>query len=175
MLEDPAELDVPVGPTGVLVGSALRDDPSVVPEVHRDDLVMLPLTDPERATRIVMNTSDFYTRQLVIRAAATGERVAIYSDDPARWESVSQANVAVVGDGRGPEFVPTIVVNDRRGAQARVALAATVITLADGDPGEAAPDLQFDQTSGSTVRITTPARVIDVAIVAFRQEQAWTG
>ena len=50
-----------------------------------------------------------------------------------------------------------------------------MITLVDGDPGDAAPDLRFDQTSGSTVRITTPARVIDVAIVAFRQEQTWTG
>jgi type VII secretion protein EccE len=174
-LDDPAELDLPVGPTGVLVGAALHDDPAAVPEVHRDDLVMLPLTDPERATRIVMHTSDFYTRQLVIRAAATGERVAIYSDDPQRWESVSQANIAVVSAGRGPEFVPTIVVNDRQAAPPAGGLAATVITLVDGDPEDAAPDLRFDQTSGSTVRITTPTRVIDVAIVAFRQEQAWTG
>jgi type VII secretion protein EccE len=175
VLDDPAALDLPVGPTGVLVGSALHDDLTAVPEVHVDDLVMLPLTDPERATRIVMHTSDFYTRQLVIRAAATGERVAIYSDDPARWESVSQPNVAVVHGGRGPEFVPTIMVNDRRAAPPAGGLAATVITLVDGDPGDAAPDLRFDQTSGSTVRITTPARVIDVAIVAFRQEQTWTG
>jgi hypothetical protein len=67
------------------------------------------------------------------------------------------------------------MVNDRRAAPPAGGLAATVITLVDGDPGDAAPDLRFDQTSGSTVRITTPARVIDVAIVAFRQEQTWTG
>ena len=174
-LEDPADLDLPVGPTGVLVGTALHDDPAAVPAVHRDDLVMLPLTDPERATRIVMHTSDFYTRQLVIRAAATGERVAIYSDDPQRWESVSQANIAVLSAGRGPEFVPTIVVNDRQAAPPAGGLAATVITLVDGDPEDAAPDIRFDQTSGSTVRITTATRVLDVGIVAFRQEQTWTG
>jgi len=31
------------------------------------------------------------------------------------------------------------------------------------------------QTSESTVQIHTPAQRLDVAIVAFRQEQAWMG
>jgi hypothetical protein len=37
------------------------------------------------------------------------------------------------------------------------------------------PDIRFVQTSQSTVRITSGAYDLDVAIVAFRQEQAWTG
>ena len=39
------ELQVPVGPTGILVGAALRDDKSACPPIQRDDLVMWPLTD----------------------------------------------------------------------------------------------------------------------------------
>ena len=101
------ELQIPVGPTGILVGAALRDDKSVCPPIQRDDLVMWPLTDPQQPTRIVMDTSDFYVRQLLIRAAAAGERIAIYSRDPRRWYSVSQPNIAVVEARRPAEFVPT--------------------------------------------------------------------
>ena len=39
-LGDPAELRIPIGPTGILVGAALYDDTDVDPPVHRDDLVM---------------------------------------------------------------------------------------------------------------------------------------
>ena len=60
----------------------------------------------------VMDTSEFYVRQLLIRAAAAGERIAVYSYDPRRWDSVSQPNIAVVERGRPAEFVPTIIVND---------------------------------------------------------------
>ncbi len=79
---------------------------------------MLALTDPQRPTRITMDTSDFYVRQLLIRAAATGERVAIFSPNPRRWYSVSQPSIAVVEPGRRPEFVPTIIVNDHPTAAA---------------------------------------------------------
>jgi hypothetical protein len=44
------------GATGILVGAALKDDPDADPPIQRDDMVMLALTDPDRATRISMNT-----------------------------------------------------------------------------------------------------------------------
>jgi hypothetical protein len=128
-LNDPAELRIPIGPTGVLVGAALRDAPDARPPQQRDDLVMWSLTDPQQATRIVMDTSDHYVRQLLVRAVAVGESVAIYSEHPQRWESLTQPNIAVV-DRRGvPDFVPTIVVNDRPTAPPSAGLSATVITL----------------------------------------------
>jgi ESX secretion system protein EccE len=73
---------IPIGSTGILVGAALRDDPRAVPGIQRDDMIMWALTDPQRATRVVMDTSDFYVRQLLVRAAAVGERLAIYSTSP---------------------------------------------------------------------------------------------
>ena len=94
----PPSCEIPIGPTGILVGAALCDDDrSADPEIHRDDLIMWALTDPQRATRIVMDTSEFYVRQLLIRAAAVGERIAIYSNQPRRWLPLSQPNIAVVG------------------------------------------------------------------------------
>jgi type VII secretion protein EccE len=174
-LDDPAGLQIPIGSTGILVGAALHDDRYADLEIQRDDLVMWALTDPQRATRIVMDTSEFYVRQLLIRAAAVGERIAIYSHEPSRWARLSAPNIAVVDRRRPPEFVPTIIVSDRPTTPPSAGLSSTVITLGGADGAGPAPDLSFEQTSDSTVRITTAALSLDVAIVAFRQEQAWTG
>ena len=171
----PDVLQIPIGPTGILVGAALRDDKSGNPEVQRDDLVMWALTDPQRPTRIVMDTSDFYVRQLLIRAAAAGERIAIYSYDPRRWYSVSQPNIAVIEPRRPAEFVPTIIVNDRPQIAPSAGLSSTVITLGPSPADAAAPDIRFEQLSQTTVRISTERRTLEVAMVVFRQEQTWTG
>jgi hypothetical protein len=174
-LGDPTQLQIPIGPTGILVGSALRDDTSVRPPVQRDDLVMWALTDPQQPTRITMDTSDFYVRQLLIRAAAAGERIAIYSREPQRWYSVSQPNIAVVEPGRSAEFVPTIIVNDRPQVAPSAGLSSTVITLGASRSEAGMPDIRFEQNSESTVRITAGRRSLDVAMVVFLQEQTWTG
>ena len=173
-LGDPDELVIPIGPTGILVGAALRDDPNAPVTIQRDDMIMWALTDPQRATRVVMDTSDFYVRQLLLRAAAVGERIAIFSNSPQRWAALSQPNIAIVERRRAPEFVPTIIVNDRPVALPSAGLSSTVVALGRADHGPA-PDIRFVQTSRSTVRITSGAYDLEVAIVAFRQEQAWTG
>lgn len=169
----PEDLEIAVGATGVLVGAALVDNKNGSPEIRRDDLVMLALTDPQRPTRISMDTSEFYVRQQLIRAAAAGERIAIYSADPSRWYSVSQPNIAVAEPGRRVEFVPTIIVNDHAPAAPPVGLSSTVITL--GRVTDSAPDIVFQQNSPTTVRIRAGGRQLDVSIVEFRQEQTWTG
>lgn len=173
--ELPQNLEIAVGSTGILIGAALRDDPSATPEIQRDDLVMWALTDPQRPTRIVMDTSDFYVRQLLIRAAAAGERIAIYARDPRRWQSVSQPSIAVVEPHRRAEFVPTIIVNDHAPIAPPAGLASTVITV--GRVGDSTPDLLFQQTSPTTVRVHTPNRgtPLDISIVQFRAEETWTG
>jgi hypothetical protein len=121
-----------------------------------------------------MDTSDFYIRQLLVRAAAVGERIAIYTSQPRRWEALSQPMIAVMDRGRAPDFVPTIIVNDRASTPPSAGLAATVITLGRAERGPA-PDLRFVQTSPSSVRVSTVLWNLDLAIVAFRQEQGWTG
>jgi type VII secretion protein EccE len=170
----PEMLTIPIGPTGILVGAALRDDRHTRPVLQRDDMIMWSLTDPQRSTRVVMDTSDFYVRQLLVRAAAVGERIAIYSNEPQRWLALSQPNIAVVERRRALEFVPSIIVNDRPTTPPSAGLSSTVITLGRAEAGPA-PDIRFVQTSRSTVRITSGSYDLEVAIVAFRQEQAWTG
>jgi type VII secretion protein EccE len=175
VLDKPGDLEIPIGSTGVLVGAAVRDDPTARPRIHRDDLVMWPITDPQRATRITMDTSEFYVRQLLIRAAATGERIAIYSHDPGRWAQLAQPNIAVVHPNRPAEFVPTIIVNDHPISAPSTGLSSTVITLGKVDRRGPEPDVWFEQTSRSTVQIVAGDQVVEVAIVVFRQEQAFTG
>jgi len=174
-LGEAGALEIPIGSTGILVGAALRDDRRSDPPVQRDDLVMLSLTDPQQATRIVMDTSEYYVRQLLIRAAAVGERIAIYSSQPNRWARLAQPNIAVVDRRRPAEFVPSITVNDRPLVAPPTGLSATVITLGRGQPGGQQPDIHFQQISRETVRISTAHDTIEVAIVAFNQEQAWLG
>jgi type VII secretion protein EccE len=173
-LGDPAGLVIPIGATGILVGAALRDDARATPAIQRDDMIMWALTDPQRATRVVMDTSDFYVRQLLVRAAAVGERIAIYSNQPHRWMALAQPNIAVIERRGALDFVPTIIVNDQSAMPPSAGLSSTVITLGGADRGPA-PDIRFVQTSRSTVRITSGCYDLDVGIVAFRQEQAWTG
>jgi len=109
-----------------------------------------------------------------VRAVAVGERVAIYSDHPERWLSLVQHNIAVVEGHRAPDFVPSIVINDRPTAPPSTGLSATVITLGRTTPRTGAgPALRA--VLESAVRVSSRNRTLDLAIVAFRQEQAWTG
>ena len=86
---------------------------------------------------------------------------------------LAQLNIAVIDRRRALDFVPTIIVNDQPAMPPSAGLSSTVITLgADRGP---APDIRFVQTSRSTVRITSGSYDLEAGIVAFRQEQAWTG
>jgi hypothetical protein len=159
----PDELEIPVGSSGVLVGTTLRGD-----------LLLMALTDPDQSTRISMRTSMAYTRQLLVRAAAVGERIAIYTDDPARWRTLEQPLIAVVDRRHPPEFVPSIIVSDRAIGPPPAGLASTVVSLGDVE-ADAAPDISFLQTSPSMVQISTAAFSADVHIATFKAEQPFLG
>ncbi len=168
-------VSVSIGSTGILVGTALYDDPTAAPPVRCDDLVMLALTDPVRATRIHMAVSDLYVRQLLLRAAAVGERIAIHTDRPRHWQGLAQVNIAVVSGPRSrASFVPSIVVDDALAVAPNPGLASTVISLDAGDAADA--DITFTSMPHTdAVRIGVGGMHIDVGIVEFRQEQAWLG
>ena len=133
---DAAPLDLPVGSSGVLVGTT-----------QRGDLLLLSLTDPDQATRIALHTGMPYACQLLVRAAAIGERIAIYTDQPARWRQLEQPLIAVVDRRHPPEFVPSIIVSDRAGGPPPAGLASTVITIGDAERNAPTPDLSFTQIS----------------------------
>ncbi len=161
---DASPLELPVGSSGVLVGTT-----------QRGDLLLLSLTDPDQATRVAMHTGMPYACQLLVRAAAVGERIAVYTDTPARWRQLEQPLIAVVDRRHPPEFVPTIIVSDRAGGPPPAGLASTVVTIGDAEPNAPRPDLSFTQISPSTVRITTSAFATDVQIATFKAEQPFLG
>jgi len=163
-LGDPAQLQLPVGPCGVLIGAATGTGGGC----RRDDFVTLPLTDPADTTRIAMNTDPGYVRALLMRAAAVGERVSIHTATPHTWTGLADPNIAVAAPGC--PFVPTIIVNDHALTTPAHGLAATLITLGD----DAGADIRFTQ-DGDTVRLHTPTGVVDVAVITFLREEGWTG
>ncbi len=161
---DTTQLDLPVGSSGVLVGTT-----------QRGDLLLMSLTDPDQATRIALHTGMPYACQLLVRAAAVGERIAIYTDQPNRWRQLEQPLIAVVDRRHPPEFVPSIIVSDRAAGPPPAGLASTVITIGDAERNAPTPDLSFTQMSASTVRITTGAFTTDVQIATFKAEQPFLG
>ena len=171
---DPGELAIPIGPTGVLVGAALRDDSHAPIPIQRDDMIMWALTDPQRATRVVMDTSDFYVRQLLLRAAAVGERIAIYSNSPQRWmrcRSPTSPWSSAAGHRSSCRRSSSTTARSprrRRACPRRWLRWARPIAARTRHPVRAElPHDGADHLGGSYD--------LDVAIVAFRQEQAWTG
>jgi type VII secretion protein EccE len=161
---DVGPLDLAVGSSGVLVGTT-----------QRGDLLLLSLTDPDQATRISVHTGMSYACQLLVRAAAVGERIAIYTDQPARWRQLEQPLIAVVDRRHPTEFVPSIIVSDRADGPPPAGLASTVITLGDTEDNAPTPDMSFTQISASTVRIATSAFTTDVHIATFKAEQPFLG
>ena len=161
---DASPLELPVGSSGVLVGTT-----------QRGDLLLLSLTDPDQATRVALHTGMPYACQLLVRAAAVGERIAIYTDKPARWRQLEQPLIAVVDRRHPPEFVPSIIVSDRAGGPPPAGLASTVVTIGDAERNAPTPDLSFTQISASTVRIATSAFTTDVQIATFKAEQPFLG
>lgn len=173
-LEPGDDLAVAIGSTGLLVGAASIDLPDNTPPVLRGDWVMLPIVDPQRVTQVAMDTSDFYARQQLLRAAALGERIVVYSANPRRWAGLSQPNITITHPRGTSQFVPTIIVNDRLGGLAPAGSARTVITLGRINPHQYT-DIQFMQISQGQVQITTESEQFEIDIVAFKQEQAWAG
>lgn len=161
---DASPLELPVGSSGVLIGTT-----------QRGDLLLLSLTDPDQATRIALHTGMPYACQLLVRAAAVGERIAIYTDKAARWRQLEQPLIAVVDRRHPPEFVPSIIVSDRAGGPPPAGLASTVITIGEAERNAPTPDLSFTQISPSTVRVATSAFTTDVQIATFKAEQPFLG
>ena len=79
-------------------------------------MVLMPLSDPAHPTRIAINAeSDVVVRQLIRRAAAAGEMVAVY-DQTGRWEMTSASSRiwATRNMAAQPPRPPTMVVHNGR-------------------------------------------------------------
>jgi type VII secretion protein EccE len=171
-LERADTLRIPIGPAGILAGTI--DDP----DQRRP--VLLPLTDPEHNTRIRVNNLDpdsVYLRQLLIRAAAVGHPITVYTDRPQRWAGLVDPSIEILQSPTAtPTTPPTIVVKDRADGQPRTS-APTIVSLPTDSsyPKGLKPDIEFIQIAADEVRISTASFDTALTIASFPDEQPYLG
>lgn len=153
------ELDevVGVGPSGVLVGGV------------RDGMVLMPLSDPAQPTRIAVNASDLVVRQLIRRATASGELVAVY-DHQGRWTmSAGSSRIWTTGNPSAqPTRPPTMVVHHGRTNPYPGAPISVAVGVRNGYD----PDIRIDQR-GRMLHLSTKRFGVDLETVTFPAEQAY--
>lgn len=156
----PAGLPVAVGPSGVLLG-----------KVGAGNRLLLPVDDPAEFSRVHLAATDPLTRRIIVRLAASGERVTVHSADPQRWASVRMPDV-VVTEGNRPAAGTTISVLDD--AVSPAPRPNTVITLAAvGAPARGPVDVSLIQTGPATLAATAAGRSYRVEMELFRAENRY--
>ena len=154
-----ARIAIPIGPSGVLLGRSADGC-----------RVMLPLVDPREPGRIHIDADDAITKRLLIRAAATGERVTVHSADPARWESLRMPNLEVTRRPR-PAAGTTISVQD--GTVTAAPRPDTVIVVGAVGPSDLDLRVSIEQTGPAMIRVRTPDYESEIEVDLFRVEKRY--
>lgn len=155
-----AGLVVPVGPSGVLLG-----------KVGAGNRLLLPLDDPGDFSRVRIAAADALTKRIIVRLAASGERVTVHSQDPERWASVRMPDV-VVTNGTRPAGGTTVSVVD--GALFPAPRPNTVISVGEpGVPPRGAADVLMVQTGPAVLEVTSAGRCHQVEMELFRAENRY--
>lgn len=167
VLDDVGGFTMPIGSAGVLIGTVIYQG--------RRQPVLLPLTDAEHDTRVVMNTGISYARQELLRAAAVGHPVSVYTDTPQRWAGLDDPSIEILeSPSATPTLTPHIVVKDRRDGAPQIT-APTIISMPSDSsyPKGLAPDISFTQLDDNWVAVHTAAGQTKVAIATFPDEQPY--
>ena len=156
-----ADLDtaIAIGSSGVMLGKV------------DDALMLMPLRDPAGPTRIVIDSDDdLAVRQLIRRASASGEIVAVY-DSRRRWAmAAASSRIWNTADLRAqPPRPPTLVVHN--GSSSPYQGAAVSVSVGAG-PRSIEPDIRITQRNGR-IRIETERFTARLDAVAFRNEQTF--
>ncbi|MFA4085232.1 type VII secretion protein EccE [Mycobacteroides salmoniphilum] len=165
-------LIVPVGAAGILVGTIdLRDGTLPKP-------VLVPFTDPFQDTRILVKADISYVRQLLIRNAAVGEQIAVYTDDLRRWDGLVDPLIEILDNPHAtPKHPPTILVKDHSQGKKVVTSASTIMSLPTDTsyPTGLKPDIEFTALDAHHVQVIAGERQWIVAIATFPDERPYLG
>lgn len=156
----PAALTMPVGASGVLLG-----------KIGAGDRLMLPLGDPGEFTRIHIAAEDHLAKRIIIRLAASGERITLHSRNIHRWLSVRPADIALTDRAR-PAPGTTVSVVD--GTISPAPRPQTLITL--GSPGETTRghlDILITQSGPADLEVAVGERSYHVEMELFRAENRY--
>lgn len=150
---------IAIGPSGVMLGKV------------DDGLILMPLRDPAGPTRVVLDSDDDTSvRQLIRRAAASGEVVAVY-DSAQRWAmAATSPRIWNTSDLRAqPPRPPTLVIHN--GSSSPYPGVATSVSIGTG-PRTTEPDIQITQRDGR-ITLATQHFTAHIAAVTFRNEQTF--
>ena len=131
----------------------------------------MPLRDPAGPTRIVIDSDDdLAVRQLIRRASASGEFVAVY-DPRRRWAmGADSSRIWNTMDLRAqPPRPPTVVVHN--GSINPYPGAVVSVSVGNG-PRSVQPDIHITQRNGR-IRIDTERFTARLDAVMFRNEQTF--
>jgi type VII secretion protein EccE len=159
LLSDDLDAAVAIGSSGVMLGKV------------DDALLLMPLRDPAGPTRIVIDADDdLAVRQIIRRASASGEMVAVY-DPRRRWAmGAPSSRIWNTPDMRAqPPRPPTVVVHN--GSSNPYPGAPVSISVGTG-ARSVEPDVRITQRNGR-IRIETERFTARVDAVSFRSEQTF--
>lgn len=138
---------VPIGATGIIVGTTASGHP-----------LLVDLSDPTELATVTIHGEFALVVQVALRAAATGYQVLVCTQRPQRWQPVTGAGLQVVGAAGLAEQLPAsrhpyVVVYDRVRGPAPEGAAVTVRTV-DARSGSGA-DIHIEQDGAGAAVIRT--------------------
>jgi hypothetical protein len=134
-----------------------------------DALLLMPLSDPSAPTRIAMRAGNRTVRQLIRRAAAVGERVAVY-DNTGSWSmTAGSSRIWTTDDMHAqPPRPPTLVVHNGRASPYPGAWSSVTV----GGPAVGDPDIIIEQRDNRIQLRTKRFRTV-IEPVTFRNEEPY--
>jgi len=133
--------------------------------------LLMPVSDPGGPTRIALHADDQTVRQLIRRAAATGERVAVYDPDR-RWAMTagSPGIWTTTDPDATPPRPPTMVVHN--GTPNGLHAGARTLVAVGGAPNGATPDIRIEQR-GDRITVKTARFATALEGVNYRSEESY--
>lgn len=142
-----ADLQIPVGPTGPILGRTVTGVP-----------FLMPLTDPMRSVRVVIDADLETVVPLILRTSASGAVVLIHSDRPELWAPLCDRDhrIAVASDS-APRRDPTVIIADGDGHQISGGQRGqALVVLSDSPTQKVDADIIITQTGPDDLLVTTP-------------------
>jgi hypothetical protein len=153
-------LVMPIGPSGVLLG-----------KVGAGNRLTLPLDDPGEFSRVHIAAEDALAKRIVVRMAATGERITVHTRNIERWNSVRMPDIAVTDQAK-PVSGTTVSVVD--GTLTPAPRPNTLVSVGEPDaPYRGAANVAVTQTGPATVEVVAARQVHTVEIELFRAENRY--
>jgi type VII secretion protein EccE len=158
----PSALVLPIGSSGVLLGRN-----------PLGERVLLPITDSVDFARIEITAEDAIAKRLLIRAAATGVRITVHTEDSGRWESIRMPNISITDQSK-PAVGTTLSVVD--GSVTATPRPNTVVSVSPaGSTPTPTGDISITQIGPRTIRLETSYGTEEVEVDLFRAENRYIG